>query len=219
MRIYAVADIHGKKHHMAAIYGVLDKYQPDMMVVAGDLSNYFNWKTCLAQLDSLPVPIFAVRGNTDFKRIEPGIEKAGNIDLLTSIPKEIEGFSFVGASGTMILPFASRISLNENQALSALPCPMDKEFVLVVHPPPKGVCDRVAGKISAGSKNLARFIKKARPGLVLCGHIHEQAGKDLLGESIVVNCAMSKSSLGAVIDLRKGDDARVNLLRPDSIGC
>ena len=96
--------------------------------------------------------------------------------------------------------------------LSALPCPMDQDGVLVVHPPPKGICDKVAKKFSAGSKNLAGFIKKASPGLVLCGHIHEQPGKAVLGSSTVVNCAMSKTNAGAVIDMEKGKKPDVTLL-------
>ena len=71
MRIYAVADIHGKPEHMESIYGILDQYQPELIVIPGDMTHFFNWSTVLSQLDSLPVPVLAVRGNTDLKRIEP----------------------------------------------------------------------------------------------------------------------------------------------------
>jgi len=217
MRIYAVADIHGKRHHLEAMYGVLDKYQPDLVVAAGDLTNFFNWRTSLSQLDSLKVPVMAVRGNTDLKRIEAPLKKGRNLSLLTASPSRVDGISFVGASGTLVLPFASRICLGENKRLSTLPCPMDENTVLVVHPPPKGICDRVGGKFSAGSKNLAGFIRLAKPGLVLCGHIHEHPGKGMLGKTQVVNCAMGSSSLGAVIDIKKGGSPQVNLLHPDEI--
>ena len=214
MRIYGVADIHGKKHHLAAIYSVLDEFKPDLMVVAGDLTNFLNWQGVLAQLDSLPVPVLAVRGNTDLKRMEPVIQKAANIELLGPTPVKHHGRSFVGTSGTLVLPFASRICLREKQVLSKLPSPMDPHTVLVVHPPPKGIRDRVGNKFSAGSKNLARFITSAAPGLVLCGHIHEQHGKGMLGKSLVVNCAMGKKSAGAIIDFKKDDPAQVKLLQP-----
>ena len=219
MRIYAIADIHGKKEHIETIYAVLEKFSPDLVVAAGDLSHFFNWRTSLAQLDSLPVPVLAVRGNTDFRRTEPHIAQAGNLDLLTHTPREINGFSFVGSGGTFLLPFASRICLNEKKRLASLPSPMDMDTILVVHPPPKGICDRVGGKISAGSKNLALFIEQASPGLVLCGHVHEQPGKAMLGNSLVVNCSMSRSGAGAVIDLEKNSPPRVNLLHPDAVRC
>lgn len=219
MRIYAVADIHGKKRHLAAIYGVIDKYKPDVLVAAGDLTSYFKYRTPISQLDCLPVPVLAIRGNTDLKRIEKHIEQARNLRLLNPVPYDVDGISFAGVSGTLVLPFASRICLAETSRLTALPCPMDQDSVLVVHPPPKGICDRVAKKVSAGSKNIAGFIRTAQPALALCGHIHEDPGKGRIGRTVVVNCAMGKSSIGAVIDIKKGHPPQVNLLHIDDLRC
>ncbi|NDY70668.1 phosphoesterase [Desulfobacter hydrogenophilus] len=216
MRIYAVADIHGKPEHMESIYRILDQYQPELMIVPGDMTHFFNWSTVLSQLDSLPVPILAVRGNTDLKRIESRIKKAVNITLLTQTPLQVKGFSFVGTSGTLPLPFTNRICLNEKDRLAALPCPMEPDTVLVVHTPPKGGCDRVGKKVHAGSRNLARFIKAASPSLVLCGHIHEDFGLKTLHKSIVVNCAIAGPGSGAIIDLEKNEAPKVNLLYPDT---
>ena len=216
MRIYAVADIHGKPEHMESIYRILDQYQPELMVVPGDMTHFFNWSTVLSQLDSLPVPVLAVRGNTDLKRIEPRIKKAANITLLTQTPLQVKGFSFVGTSGTLPLPFTNRICLAEKDRLASLPSPMEPDTVLVVHPPPKGACDRVGKKIHAGSRNLSHFIKASSPSLVLCGHIHEDFGLTTLYQSTVVNCAIAGPGSGAIIDLEKNEAPKVNLLYPDT---
>ena len=213
MRIYAVADIHGKTDRMAAIFSVVDEYRPDLLIAAGDLTHFFNWRTCLSQLDSLRVPVFAIRGNTDFKRILPYIQKARNITRLSPTPIEIQGFSLLGLCGTLVLPFASKLGLREEDRLSAFP-PMGPDSVMVVHPPPRGIQDRVGGKFNAGSRGLSRFIPHAGPGLVLCGHIHEDPGVAQLGASVVINCSMGKKSLGAVIDMEKGSAPQVNLLQP-----
>jgi hypothetical protein len=37
--------------------------------------------------------------------------------------------------------------------------------------------------------------------MVICGHIHEDAGTTTLGRTIIVNCAMNKNMSGALIDL------------------
>lgn len=215
MRIYAVADIHGKPEHMESIYRILDQYQPELMVVPGDMTHFFNWPTVLSQLDSLPVPVLAVRGNTDLKRVESRINKAANITLLTSTPLQVKGFSFVGTSGTLPLPLANRICLNEKNRLATLPNPMEPDTVLVVHVPPKGACDRVGKKIHTGSRNLARFIETASPSLVLCGHIHEDFGVQTLHQSTVVNCTISGPGSGAIIDLEKKAPPEITLLQPD----
>ena len=42
MRIYAVADIHGKPAKIAGILQAILELKPDALVVAGDITNYFN---------------------------------------------------------------------------------------------------------------------------------------------------------------------------------
>lgn len=213
MRIYAVADIHAKPDHMSAIFSTVDQYRPDLLIAAGDLTHFFRWSTCLAQLDSLPVPVMAIRGNTDFKRTLPQMERAANITVLTRRPVEQDGIRILGLSGALLLPFASRISWQETQALATLPA-MDANTILVVHPPPKGTLDRVAGKIPCGSAGLRDCIKTQGPGLVLCGHIHEAHGSAMLGRTTVVNCAMGKKSHGAIIDMEKDSPPKVTVLHP-----
>ena len=219
MRIYAVADIHGKQQNIELIYKVIDQFQPDLIVAPGDLTHFFNWRTGLSQMDCLPVPVLAIRGNTDFRQIESRIKKAANMTLLSETPLPVKGFSFVGLSGTLVLPFANRLCLNEKKALGALPCPLPPDTIMVVHPPPKGVCDMIAGKFHSGSPNLYRFIRAASPHLVLCGHIHEAPGMGMIGTTPVVNCAIAGPGLGAIIDLEKNNRPKVNLLQPDTLQC
>lgn len=72
--------------------------------------------------------------------------------------------------------------------------------VLVTHPPPYGVRDRVLGRFHAGSRAVRRLVDLFSPALVICGHIHEQAGVETIGRTTVVNCAMGgRSGAGALI--------------------
>ena len=59
------------------------------------------------------------------------------------------------------------------------------------------------------------FIETAAPGLVLCGHIHEDFGIRTIDQSTVVNCAIAGKGFGAVIDLEKNQTPKVNLLQSD----
>ncbi len=225
MRIYAVADIHGKPQNIQILASVLHKYKPDLVVIAGDMTRYFHWKQTLDQLDQLGQPdrtapskpnppIFCVRGNSDFKRMEAGLAQTQNLKLLGSLPRYFQGIPFVGANGTLPLPFASRICMEEKGRLKHLLPQMTQETLLVVHPPPRGICDRVGNRFSAGSRNLLEFIERTQPRMVLCGHIHEQAGMDFVDKTRVVNCAMNPKSRGALIDLEKEGLPRVNFLQP-----
>jgi len=198
---------------MDALFSMVDRHGPDLVVVAGDLTHFFNWRTCLSQLDSLRVPVLAIRGNTDLNRICPPMQQAANITDLDACPTKIQAFSFVGVGGTLPLPFVSKICVKEEARLAQLPF-MGPDTVMVVHPPPRGVLDKVGGRFHAGSPALARFIKSAGPGLVLCGHIHDAPGIAQLGSSMVINCSMGKSSMGAIIDLEKGALPQAIVLHP-----
>jgi len=232
MRIYTVADIHGKQENIEIISFVLKKFKPDLIVIAGDITSYFRWRSALIQLDLLgqpaqygivdPIsrgaesilPILCIRGNSDLKKTESKISKTRNLTLLNTSPNYIKGIPFIGTNGTIPLPFASRICPGENQLFKTLLPHMDKNTILVTHPPPRGICDKVGGRFSAGSRNLRDFIKITQPQMVLCGHIHEQAGTGFIKNTLVVNCAINKNHHGAVIDLEKDEKPRVNFLQP-----
>ena len=57
MLIYAVADIHGKKSRLTKIERHVAAHKPDVLVIAGDLSNYIRPDRVLAHLNALPLPV------------------------------------------------------------------------------------------------------------------------------------------------------------------
>ena len=200
MRIYAVADIHAKTEKIAKIKDVISREAPDILVIAGDITNYFSPLKTLEQLKNVPIPILGIRGNSDLKRVEGLLVGQENTTLLNHTPEMVQNLRFLGLNGTIPLPFLSKISLRETQHLDTIKYNITPETILVVHPPPRGVCDKVGNKFSAGSFCLRNFIEKHPPLMVLCGHIHEQAGYQFLKNTLIVNCAMNKNFSGAIID-------------------
>jgi Icc-related predicted phosphoesterase len=67
MQIYAVADIHGKPDRLERIRTHIAALRPQALVVAGDITNYVSPARILSRIDALPVPVFAIRGNSDLK--------------------------------------------------------------------------------------------------------------------------------------------------------
>ena len=53
MRIYAVADIHGKPDRIALIRANLNEIKPGALVVAGDITNYANCKAVIEQFNRI----------------------------------------------------------------------------------------------------------------------------------------------------------------------
>ena len=200
MRIYAVADIHAKRRRLDQIAKNVNRLKPDLLVVAGDLTHYRSSSFVVDQLTRLPVPVFAIRGNTDRKMIGRQIAHTSSISSKYLPPTPVCPFAFVGIDGTVPIPFRSRIAFREIQVLKKISPLVNRNTVLVVHPPPWGILDEVLGKFSAGSKNLLAFVRHTQPAVVLCGHIHERPGVRQLRKTHVINCTMGNGSRGACID-------------------
>ncbi len=204
VRIYAVADIHGRPERLKQIRDRVKELSPDVVVAAGDITNFRSAGRVLAQLDGLPVPVLAIRGNTDRFHVETLFRRFANIFPLHLNPFPIRGIRIAGVSGTALLPFRSFVHYRERPLLGKLAVLVDQRTVVVTHPPPWGVLDEVLGRFHVGSRRLRETILRSRPPLILFGHIHEGGGRDDFGGTVAVNCTMGKGGAGAVVDLVDG---------------
>lgn len=201
MEIYAVADIHANMQRIAMIRENITAHEPDLLVVAGDIFNYTHPEPVLAALNEMPVPVFAVRGNSDPGWYEKRFAGYPNLTSLHLKRVDVGGFSFTGIGGTIPVPFRSRFRLWEEGILEQARLMVDRKTILVVHPPPYGTLDRVLGRFKAGAKGVSALIDERRPWVVICGHIHEAAGAECIEQTLVVNCSIARSGHGALIRL------------------
>jgi len=212
MRIYAVADIHGKPDKIAMVREKTEDLKPDVLVVAGDITNYFNSADVIEQFNHMPAPVMAIRGNTDLKKVNHLLDYYPNTSSLHLKEQTINGLKFVGVSGTIPVPFSSRIGLHEKRIINALAALVDDNSVLVVHSPPRGVLDDAFGKFHAGCRRLYHLVVQRQPRLVLCGHIHECPGIASIGQTTVVNCCVSRTGRGAMVDFDPDGSFRAKML-------
>ena len=137
---------------------------------------------------------------------------AANITCLHLETVSIKGVEFVGICGTVPLPFRSRLAFREKSLTASAAGLIRPETVLVAHPPPLGVRDRALNRFHVGSRRLRELVLKRRPRVLICGHVHEQAGMDILGETLVVNCSMGRGGGGALIHLEPDGPPRAEML-------
>ena len=212
MRIYGVADLHARPDRMDRVRRNIDEYRPDVLVIAGDMTSYRHPAAVLEKLQVLPVPVLAVRGNTDLGRMEKLFDAYSNIVSLHLNRVQVADTSFSGVSGTLPVPFRSRIGLWQRKVMQQAKALVDRESVFVTHPPPYGTLDRVMGRFHAGARAVSALIAERAPRLVLCGHIHEDYGHAVIGRTHVVNCNVAGSRQGVLVDMEKGEDPVIRLL-------
>jgi hypothetical protein len=204
MRIYAVADIHAVQKRLQRIRSVLSEHQPDVLVIAGDIINYIYPEKTFNFLNDLSIPVLAVRGNSDPVYLEKYFNKFSNLTSLHLNRKTVQSIPFTGLSGTIPLPFRNRIGWREQYLMDQVSPMVDSQTVFVVHTPPWGSLDQVMGRFHSGSKMVRNLVEQTQPRLLICGHIHEAAGVENIGNTTVVNCSIPKTGKGMMIEVGEG---------------
>jgi Icc-related predicted phosphoesterase len=108
---------------------------------------------------------------------------------------DVEGVPFYGlGAGVPVTPWDWSFDLTEDEAAAMLAaCPED--CVLAVHSPPRGHVDSSQGR-HLGSESVLRAIESKHPRLALCGHIHEQWGREsAIGATRVINLGPGGATL------------------------
>ncbi|BBO71251.1 metallophosphoesterase [Desulfosarcina alkanivorans] len=215
MLIYAVADLHGRFQRMQRVRREVAIHRPDVLVLAGDISTPWQPAAMLDTLNCLNLPVLLVRGNSDRRDLVPRLRPFARLRSVHLRRARFNGLEIVGIDGTLPLPFHSRLGFRETELVARVSGMLRPHSVLVVHPPPYGIRDRVLGRFHAGSRAVRRLVNRCSPALVVCGHIHEQAGVETIGPTTVVNCAMGRSGGGALIRYDGQSTPACTMLPPD----
>lgn len=162
----------------------------DIVVGAGDFARVRrDLQPCIEALRGIDQPALLVAGNnetTDELRTACAAWPAARV--LHGEAATVAGVTFFGLGGGIPLtPFGSwSYDFSEEQAAALLAaCPPG--CVLISHSPPRGAVDADGAGRSLGSAAVRAAIARARPRLVVCGHIHASAGRqaDLDGVPVV----------------------------------
>ncbi|ASJ00905.1 metallophosphoesterase [Thermococcus gorgonarius] len=189
MRILGITDIHGRISVVEKLAKSFEKEPPDLIMIAGDLTNFQGREAALRVLDpilSLEVPTVAVFGNCDGRDVPELLDELGIGAHNRRI--EVKGLGIVGIGGSNITPFNTVWELSEEEIDKILRQNYMTGDLILSHVPPYGTkADRISSGLHVGSKALRKFIEEEQPPLVLTGHIHEARSVDMLGETLIVN--------------------------------
>ncbi len=188
MKLLIIADIHGQYKKLDPI---LDSVSNDIdaILCPGDFTDMFDIPVGFTQLDiativlqkllSLKKQLFCVPGNHDPHEILELFDEMGA--NLHNKNQKLNGLVFAGYGGAST-PFNTLFEPTEQEVAAGLA--KFKPDVLLVHAPPYDTnCDRISSGQHVGSKAIREFVQKTQPLLVVCAHIHEAAGQDVIGKT------------------------------------
>ena len=188
-----------------------------ILVVCGDITHYGDLseaKETLKEFMELDIPVLFVPGNCDPKELASIQSVYGAVNIHGRY-KEVGGLHFLGIGGCPLGPFNTPFEMSENEIgrilkEASIGSNDQNRFILVSHTPPVNTkVDLSRSGIHAGSQAVREFVETEKPSLVLCGHIHEARGKDVVDGVLVVNPGPAHMGLYTIVDVN--EDIKVNL--------
>jgi len=216
MKIAIIGDVHARQERLVRVLERIGPDPPDLALLVGDVGRDPPWPEPLRQTkredhdesvrqvlarvrDGLRCPVVFVPGNHDLRDAATdadGINCDGRI-------VEVAGLRVAGFGGAGPGRFGFPNEWDEPEADEMLRDLLDgtaRLDILISHTPPARTgLDRTAHGEHVGSEAVRRWIATARPGLFVCGHIHEAWGVERVGEVPCLNAGALGEPFGQEI--------------------
>ena len=209
MRIAYLVDVHDSFEIVPLALGEIGAV--DLLLIGGDITTGGtpdDAARAIAEWGPLAPRLLAVAGNMDSAAID---ERLGELGVaLDGRGVVLDVVGVCGVSAAPVSPLQTPYELAEEELErrsehAFADVAGSRVTVFCPHAPPRDtVCDRTRAGEHVGSTGIRRFVERAEPDLVLCGHIHEARGEDSIGRSRIVNPGAARDGHYAVLDVDDG---------------
>lgn len=204
MRLLVITDLHGRREALERIAAQTGPVHS--LLFGGDITHFGSPVDADRVLDlasQIAPHVLAVTGNCDSAAIERRLEQRG-----VALHGRGMCFGSVGIHGVSGIPPWKRgmFQYTEEELAAALQAGYAAlegaaKRILLAHVPPHGLkLDRTYFWKHAGSTAVRAFVDQCQPDLVLCGHIHEGRGIEVVGRTTVVNCGFGARGHYALVE-------------------
>ena len=200
IKILALSDLHADEMLMDRLRAISASHQYDLVLFCGDLTNNGPVSYAEEAVSFFFPKTYAVFGNMDTAEV---VEKLREMKVLIHARKvKLGEWNLVGIGGSNPTPFSTPNEMSEEKLEAAIEkAGVDEYSIVLSHAPPYGLFDEVAPGMHVGSTAVRKMIDLKKPILVICGHIHETEGKEILGETLVVKLGPAEKLRAAEIEI------------------
>ncbi len=189
MKILCFVDVHGSMPIMKKLVERGKKDDIGLVICAGDISTFGDKLNKFVELFSkVKKPFLIIHGNhedeSEISRACKPFENCINIHEAGFSGPDFTVLGYGGGGFSKVDKKFEKIAKVFKKIIK------DKggKIILVTHAPPYNTTVDKIGKNPVGNKSIREFIVSAKPDLVICGHLHENANKkDKIGKTLVMN--------------------------------
>ena len=191
MKILAFTDIHGSSFALKRIEQKVKSQKPDLLVCAGDISIFEHGIVgILRRLNKLNKKIIIIHGNHEdastFRRCSKLFKNIIFIHKNHFIKNNTLFLGYGGGGFSVVDREFDKISKTKFKKI--IKSNEGKKIILVTHAPPyKTRLDKLI-QGHCGNKSIRHFVERNKIDLLICGHLHENFGKeDRIKKTKVIN--------------------------------
>lgn len=217
MRIVSFGDIHMSVQTIERLAPELRA--ADLVILSGDLTNFGGCDAAaqvLAATRRHAPNVLAVSGNLDQLEVSDFLREQGV--SLHGESRRCGELGIFGCGGSNRTPFHTPTELSDDEiglllerayaGVADMP-----HLLMVCHTPPAHtMTDRISSGLHVGSPTVRAFIEEHQPDVCITGHIHESAGVDRIGRTVVINAGALRDGGYIVVDAAS-DGVRAELRR------
>ncbi len=190
MKLLAFTDLHLSSVAFKKIKSKAKRQKPDLLISAGDLTIFeHGLDFILSKLNSFNVKTLLIHGNHETGSVMKRLcKKYKNLIFIHKKQYRHNGYLFLGYGGSgfaLIEPVFYRIGENFAKIIRKNKA---KKIIFITHAPPYGTKLDLIVTSHCGNKTLRNFISKNKVDLHICGHLHENFGKeDKINKTRIIN--------------------------------
>ena len=187
MKLFIFTDTHGNKKVISSLIRKIQISNPDIVICAGDLTNFsVGLQKLLNMFGKTNLPLLIIPGNHE---TNPDLTKAcQKTKFAVNIHKKIYSVNNYLFFGFGLGGFERKNPELEKLTPKIKKAARGKKLILVTHQPPyKTKLDKLQSGY-AGNKSIRKLIKKIKPAIAICGHLHENENKkDEISSTLIIN--------------------------------
>jgi Icc-related predicted phosphoesterase len=198
MKLLALSDLHAEEEVIDRLRSRSAKSSYDAVFFVGDLTAR-GPASYAEEVVSIFPHSYAVYGNMDTPDVIGRLNQLGVCVHGSKV--KLGEWNLVGLGGSNPTPFHTPTEMGEEQIEAVLShAGVDNFSIVLSHPPPYGIFDQV-GPMHVGSKAVRKIMDEKKPLLLICGHIHEYEGQQVVGETLVVKLGAAEKMRAAEIEI------------------